>query len=144
MDYVEQLAQLGKGALRHVRPLREFAYLSLQRGPREGLAKVFLITPGQIEEIAGLINAPSQTAELLRHALLLAQDRTAGQVDEIGAERIGVIAHHLFLAKATRGVFIPLATIDEASITKGYRALLKQRVEQDSDAEGVVKELQAM
>ena len=141
-EYVEQLAQLGKGAFRHVRPLREFAYLSLQRGPRDGLAKVFLITPGQTEEIAGMIDAPLQPAELLRHALLLTNDRTAGHVDEIGAERVGVVAHHLFLAKATHGVFIPLASIDETSIAKGYRELLKQKVERESEGEGVVKELQ--
>jgi excinuclease UvrABC nuclease subunit len=143
-EYVEQLSQLGKGAFRHVRPLREFAYLSLQRGPREGLAKVFLITPGQIEEIAGLIDAPAQPDELLRQSLLLANDRTAGQVDEVGAERVGVVVHHLFVAKAKHGVFIPLASIGESSITRAYRELLKQKVEQDSEGEGVVKELQAL
>src|SRR5205085_8288365 len=46
--YVEQISQLGKGPLRHVRPLREFMFVSLQRGPRAGTAKVFLITPGRI------------------------------------------------------------------------------------------------
>jgi excinuclease UvrABC nuclease subunit len=142
--YVGQLSQLGKGPFRHVRPLREFAYLALQRGPREGLAKVFLVTPGQIEEIAGLIDAPAQPAELMSRALLLAHDRASGAVEEIGAERIGIVAHHLFLAKARHGVFIPLCTIDEQSIGKGYRELLKQKVDQDSEGEGVVKELQAL
>ena len=88
-----------------------------------GLAKVFLITPGRIEEIAGLIDVPAQPAELMRLALLLAQDRPAGPIDDVGAERIGVVAHHLFLAKATHGVFIPLGSIDEASVAKGYRDL---------------------
>ena len=143
-DYIGQLGQLRKGPFRHVRPLREFAYLSLQRGPREGQAKVFLITPGQVEEVAGLIDSPAQPAELMRLALVQAQDRAAGSIDDVGAERIGVVAHHLFLAKAMHGVFIPLASIDETSIAKGYRDLLKQKVEQESEAEGVVKELQAM
>jgi hypothetical protein len=143
-QYVQQLAQLGKGPFRHVRPLREFAYLSLQRGPREGQAKVFLVTPGRIDEIAGLIDEPSQPAELLRHALSLAEERANAAIDEIGAERIGVVSHHLFLAKVTRGVFIPLATIDAKAIAKGYRDLLKQKVEPENEGEGVVKELQAI
>jgi excinuclease UvrABC nuclease subunit len=142
--YVEQLAQLGKGSFRHVRPLREFAFLSLQRGPREGLAKAFLVTPGQIEEIAGLIDAPTQPAGLLRHALSLAAERATDAVDAEGAERIGVVTHHLFLAKATQGVFIPLGAIDERSLSKGYRELLKQKVEPENEGEGVVKELQAL
>ena len=142
--YVDQLAQLGKGAFRHVRPLREFAYLSLQRGPREGLAKVFLVTPGRIDEIAGMIAEPTHPADLLRLALELAAARATNSVDPAGTERVGVVAHHLFLAKATHGVFIPLDRIDEKSIVKGYRELLKQKVEPENEAEGVVKELQSL
>ena len=143
-EYVEQLAQLGKGPFRHVRPLRAFAYLSLQRGPREGLAKVFLITQGQIEEVAGMIDEPSSASELLRPALALVSERALDAVDDIGAERIGVVSHHLFLARATRGVFIPLTSIDEKSIAKGYRELLKQKIEPENEGEGVVKELQTL
>ena len=115
-----------------------------QRGPREGLAKVFLITPGRIEEIAGLIDAPTQPAGLLRHALSLAGERSADAVDDEGAERIGVVAHHLFLAKATHGVFIPVGAVVEKSLAKGYRELLRQKVEPENEGEGVVKELQAL
>ena len=143
-QYIDSLAQLGKGPFRHVRYLRDFQFLSLQRGPREGLARVFLITPGQIEEIAGMIDAPVQPAELMRLALELAAQRQRDFVDSIEAERIGVVAHHLFLAKATHGVFIPLVSIDEKSIARGYRDLLKQKIEPDNEGEGVVKELQAI
>jgi hypothetical protein len=142
--YVEQLSQLGKGPFRHVRPLRDFAYLSLQRGPREGLAKVFLVTPGCVEEIAGMIEEPSRPGGLLPHALALASARAVDGVDAVGAERIGVVAHHLFLAKATHGVFIPLDLVDEKSLAKGYRDLLRQKVEPENEGEGVVKELQAL
>src|SRR5262245_10816158 len=56
-SYVDSLSQLGKGPYRHVRRLRDFKFLSLQRGPRDGTAKLFLITPGVIEDIAGLVGA---------------------------------------------------------------------------------------
>src|SRR5262249_38085710 len=45
--FVDELSELGKGQFRHVRPLEDFRWLSLQRGPRDGQAKVFLITPGR-------------------------------------------------------------------------------------------------
>src|SRR5439155_7441579 len=62
--HVGELQQLGKGSLRHVRLLKEFEFVSLQRGPRAGTAKVFLITPGRIDEIAGVIDEPSPPGEL--------------------------------------------------------------------------------
>src|SRR5262245_59923338 len=89
--YIDELSQLGKGSLRHVRPLKEFTYVSLQRGPRAGTAKVFVITPGRIDEVAGLITGPQSAGDVLREALTLAHDRPL-DVDEIGAERIGVVS----------------------------------------------------
>src|SRR5947207_2870697 len=105
--HIDSLAQLRKGPFRHVRHLKDFNYLSLQRGPRDGLAKAFLITPGHIEEIAGLISEPARPSELMRLAFTLAAERASIAVDKIGAERIGVVAHHLFQAKAQHGVFLP-------------------------------------
>lgn len=142
--YVEQLSQLGKGPFRHMRPLREFAYLSLQRGPRAGTAKVFLITPGGIEEITALLAEPAQAGELLRHVLQLAAARRDAPLDTAGVERIGVVAAHLFQARRTHGVFIPLDSIDEKSIARAYRDLQKQKPPEESESEGVTKELQAM
>jgi hypothetical protein len=57
---------------------------------------------------------------------------------------MGIVSHHLFQAKAVHGVFIPLAEVDEKSIAKAYRDLLKQKVQEPTEGEGVVKELQAM
>jgi excinuclease UvrABC nuclease subunit len=142
--FIDSLGQLGKGAFRHVRRLSDFKFLSFQRGPREGTAKVFLITPGEVEEIACLPHEPARPADVMRLALTLAADRSPSAVDAIGAERIGVVAHHLFLAKATHGVFIPLDTVDEKAVQRAYRDLLKQKVPEQLEAEGVVKELQAM
>ena len=142
--YSESLSQLRKGPFRHVRRLKEFTYLSFQRGPRDGLAKVFLIMPGQIEEIAGLIGEALRPSELLRLAFTLAAERASVTVDSRGVERIGVVAHHLFLAKANHGVFLPLETIDEKSVVKAYRDLLKQKPQDQTEGEGVLKELQAL
>jgi excinuclease UvrABC nuclease subunit len=143
--YTEQLATLGKGSWRHVRPLERLAFVSLQRGPRAGTAKVFLTTPaGQIIEVAGVIAEPSSPGELMRQILLLAHERRDQHLDEAGAERIGVVAHHLFLPKAKQGVFLPLDEIDEKSLLKAYRDLRNQKAPEDAIGEGVTKELQAM
>ena len=143
-SYVDAVAQLRKGPFRHVRRLKDFSYLSFQRGPREGQAKIFLITPGRIDEIAGLTSEPSRPSEILRLAFTLAAEHASAAVEKIGAERIGVVAHHLFLAKANHGVFLPLETVDEKSVTKAYRDLLKQKPQEPVEGEGVLKELQAL
>jgi len=68
-----------------------------------------------------------------------------GDVDEIGAERIGVVTHHLFLAKATHGAFLPLEQADEKSLAKAFRDVQKQKLPVDDEiGEGVMKELQAL
>ena len=64
---VEQLAQLGKGAFRHLRRLSDGAFLSFQRGGRAGQAKVFLITPGRIEQIAVLLEEPEHPGGSAAH-----------------------------------------------------------------------------
>jgi excinuclease UvrABC nuclease subunit len=142
---VDHLSQIGKGPFRYVRPLSEFRFLSLQHGPKLGTAKLFLITPGQIEEVAGLIDSPASVSVLLRQILALAESRRVSQVDEVGAERIAVVSHQLFVAKNRHGVFIPLDDLEEKTLAKGYRDLLNQKVQETPDeSEGVTKELQAM
>lgn len=144
--FVEELKQLGKGAFRHVRPLREFVFLSLQHGPREGTGKVFLITPGGIEEVLGVISATESldVSGLLRHVLTLASERSSGPADDIGAERIGIVSQHLFTAKSKHGAFLPIGGIDEKSVAKAWRDLRKQKREEETAGEGVVKELQSI
>ncbi len=144
--FIAQLSQLGKAGLRHARRLEDFAFVSLQRGPRAGTAKVFLVTPGDIEEVAGLIAepTPSSAADLLRYVLAVAAARRGRAIDPTGAERIGVVAHHLFASKNTRGVFLRLDDVEEKALLKAYRELDKQKVAEETEGEGVVKELQAM
>jgi excinuclease UvrABC nuclease subunit len=141
---VDRLSQLGKGPYRHVALLKDFRYLSLQHGPRKGTARVFVITPGAIEEIAGLTAEPVKPGELLRLAL----ERAAGQqamerLDPTQTERVGIVTHHLFSAK-NRGVFLRLDTIDERAVVKGFRELRKQAPQEEIEGEGVMKELQAL
>jgi hypothetical protein len=141
--YIDELSQLGKGPYRHVARLADFQFLCFQRGPREGSMKVILLTPGRIEQILCVIDELFKPSDVMRMALTIAAD-PAGPLDTAGVERIGIVAHHLFSAKATHGVFLPLARVDEKSIVKAYRDLQKQAVVEESDEEGIIKELQAL
>ncbi len=142
--YVDQLSQLGKGPFRHVADLSHFQYLALHPGPRAGTVKACLVTPGRIDPLLCVLNDAAKPADLMRAALTAAATHTDA-VDAIGAERIGVVAHHLFARKPAGGL-LPLATLDERSIAKCLREIRKQPapVETESDDEGVVKELQAL
>ncbi len=143
--YVDQLSQLGHGPFRHVAALADFQYLALQAGPRAGTAKAFLVTPGRIEPLLCLTTADAAPSELMRAALTAAAAAPATAVDLEGAERVGVVAHHLF-ARKPAGALLPLAALDERAIVKALRELRKQPApaEVDTGDEGVVKELQAM
>jgi excinuclease UvrABC nuclease subunit len=116
--FIEQLSQLGK-------------------------ARVFLITPGRIEELAGLIAEPGTTSDLPR--LIFARTAEAlGIVDETGAQRLGVVAHHLFLAKQSSGVFLRVENLDDKSLGRAWKELNKQKIADEADDEGLMKELQAI
>ena len=147
-QYVEQLSQLGKGAFRHARRLKDFAFVSLQHGPRADTYRVFLVTPGRIEEVLGVTGDEARPAEIMRVALERAAEREAAgpaaSVDRTGAERIGIVSHHLFTAKG-RGVFLRLDAIDEKATAKGLRELKKQPPPaEEAEGEGVMKELQSL
>jgi excinuclease UvrABC nuclease subunit len=145
-QFIDSLSRLGKGPLRYVRRLRDFKYLAIQRGPRDGSAKVFLVTPGHIEEIAALIDVPLHAGELLR--LALETDESHPPVDSLdpqAAEWVALTCWHLFSPKAAHGAFIPLDTIDEKSIIKAFKDLQKQKQDESpEESEGVMKELQSL
>ena len=140
-QYLAQIGQFGKGAFRFARRLENFRYLSFQHGPRAGIAKLFLITPGKAEEVAALIGEAQPTADLIRHLLTRATN-TPDNLDDHGAERVGVVTDHLFGAARGGGVFVPLDKVDDRSFAKARRDLQKQNTPEESDDEGVVKELQ--
>jgi len=145
--FVDQLSQIGKGAFRHARLLRDFAYVTLQPGPTAGSAKLFLILPGLIEEIADIFAEPARPSELLRTIFTLAEEFSRLPLDTPGVERIGIVAHHLFSPKRSQGVFLPIADLADPSgkiLLKAYRTVARVEHPEEVEAEGVVKELQAM
>lgn len=142
--YIDQISQFGQGPFRFAQNLENFQFLSLQPGPREGSAKLFLITPGRIEDIAGLITAPDNPAEILQEVHALIAGRSPSSADRIGAERIGIAAHHLFSPKQTSGSFLPLKSLDEKFLIRSYRNIQNQKPQGDIEDEGMMKELQAM
>lgn len=144
-QYVDQLSELGKGAFRHARRLKDFAFVSFEHGPRQETAKVFILIRGQIAEVLGITGPEFRASEVMRVALERAAELDAGPIDSSAVERIGLISHQLFSPK-TRGVLLRLDSIDEARIAKAYRELTKQKItiDEESEAEGVMKELQAL
>ena len=147
--FVAQLSQLGKGPFRHVARLADFRYLALQHGPRDGQAKAFVVTPGRIDQVLGLVGPQDEPGDALRHVLRVAtRAEDDNPLDQTGAERVGVVAAHLFTAKATHGAFLRLSDIDERSFAKAYKDLQRQRKPAepagDEEGEGVMKELQAI
>lgn len=142
-QFLAQIEQFGKGPFRHVSLLSNFRYLTLQHGPKTGQAKVFLILPGRVSEIACLVG-DAHASELMRLTLTIAAEQGHVEtVDDIGAERIGIVSHHLFAAK-NRGVFLRLDRIDEKSVLRGWKDLQKQAAPEETEGEGVIKELQAL
>ncbi len=140
----DAIGQLGKGSFRHARKLADFAFLALRPGPRAGTAKAFLATPGRIEELVGLIAEPATPDELLHLARSMADQHRDACVDEIGAQRIGLVSHHLFSPRQTPGSFLPLSGADAQAVVRAYRELQKQpEPETEPEAEGIVKELHA-
>jgi hypothetical protein len=141
--YITELSQLGKGPYRHLANLADFQFLCFQRGPRAGSMKIFLLTPGRTEPILCVLDEKFKPADIMRLALTLASNPQP-PLNTPGIERIGIVAHHLFSAKNTHGVFLPLARIDEKSVVKAYRDLQKQPPTVEADEEGIVKELQSL
>jgi hypothetical protein len=91
-----------------------------------------------------LIAEPHQSSALLRSILSRAERQRAKLLDEIGAERIAVVAHHLFVARNRQGVFLDLDELEERNLAKAYRDLLNQKLAEAEESEGVTRELQAM
>jgi excinuclease ABC subunit C len=139
--FVEQVSHFGKGAFRHVHRLEDFAYVTLQPGPTAGMAKLFLIRPPGVEEILNVISNQFRASELMGTILKSAENRPTSAPDP---ELVGIVTHHLFWPKQSSGVFLPLADISEQALTKAYKELGKQKPPEETEGEGIVKELQAM
>jgi excinuclease UvrABC nuclease subunit len=145
-QYVDELSKLGKGAFRHVRKLEDFAFLSIQPGPRKGSAKLFLICPGEIQALACTIGEKPRPAEIIRAALTAAAEQSSKPINDVGIERIGIVAGHLFSPKALPGVFMRLDDLSEPKVAKAINDLWKKLAEpvESDDDEGVLKELDSI
>jgi excinuclease UvrABC nuclease subunit len=142
--FINQLGQLGKGPFRHIRRLEDFNFVSIQSGPKNGHARVFLILRGRVEEIACLIAEPARPSELMRLILESAESYQAKSLELVEIERIGIVTNHLFSPKSAHEVFVPVSELSEQSLVQGYRQLLRKKQDETQEGEGVVKELQRM
>lgn len=140
---VEQMRELGKGSFKYVRGIDEFRYVVLQRGGKEGVAKVFLVGGGEIEEVAAMTGTGTGVGELAR--TLIARSATTGRPScEAEGERVAMVAHQLYSTKRGRGVFLWVGEVEERALVRGYREAMKQKAEAESEEEGAVKELEGM
>ncbi len=138
---IDRAAHLGEGAFRHVRRLRDFAFLSLQRGPGRNLVKVFLIAGGHVEQFLSIMREPSHSPDILKRVHERASDFVGQPITSEGAERVGLVAGHLFSARHAQGAFIPLSELDEKTLLRAYRDVGRQKHQPESDGEGIIKEL---
>jgi len=138
--HIESFAVVGTGPYRHVRRLNDFRYVSLQRGPRAGTAKLFLTTPARVDVVACLLTEPVAPSALIELVCKLAAEWSGLAVDEPAAERVGVVAQHLF-ETTTHGTFIPLDQLDERNLRLAYRQIAGQKQADATEDEGVVREL---
>jgi hypothetical protein len=128
--YISQLNQIGKGALRCARPLGEFAFVTLQRGPRKGQVKVFLILPDRIEPVLCICGAGNRGEGFdAQEAVNLLLNRAGGvRAVEAHTDFIGLVARHLFSTKANGGVFIPLSELTEAAVIDAVVRLSRRAI----------------
>ncbi len=140
--YIDELSELTRRGLKHARELEDFAYVTLQTGPRPGTAKLLLLVMGEVVEVAGLIDRPAGS-DLLRH-LLETADRLGDlpRPDVAATERIAVVAQHLYSPRRS-GAWEPLAELDDATLPRLYREVVRQTPEETEAAEdeGVTREL---
>ena len=139
--YIDQLNRLADRPFRFVRPLEDFRYVTLQRGPWANNAKLFLILPSGIQEFCGLITEPKSSSDLQRTILKAAEQQH--EIDENIPQWMSIVLNHLFAAKRTSGVFLHITELDDRSLTAAFRELRKQKVAEESE-EGLINELQSL
>jgi hypothetical protein len=123
---IEQANALGKGPFRHVRPLEQFIFLTLQPAPRPQAAKLFLVVQSGVVEVLGLLDLPSDPTLLIQFIRQAAADLEPRLPDAAAVERMALVAHHLFAPKRAAVPFIPLADLSAATLGAAWRTLRKQ------------------
>ncbi|HEY0007891.1 MAG TPA: hypothetical protein VGB55_04120 [Tepidisphaeraceae bacterium] len=141
-QFSDGLGSLRKGDWRFVRPLADFRYLSLQRGPSKGTVKLFSVTPAGSTCVACLLREPRELMLYLNDLPALQSPVTNTTVN---SELLNVACKHLFWNKSG-GVFLHGSDLTERSIATACRQLSKQapspaEADEENDDEGVVAEL---
>lgn len=143
--YIDQLAKLTASPFRHRDTLERFCFISIQRGPKAGTAKVFLILQGRVIELLCLRDKSFDAEEVMRAAVdrAAALPLPAAAMSTDGMERIGLVVHHLFATKTAPGAFLRVGDLDREQIRQAYNAVMKRPEPVESDGEeGVTRELQ--
>lgn len=141
---MDEVSTLGRGPFRHVNLLREFTFVSIQRGPRADTAKIFLVACAEIEEAAAILDATADHSELIAHLRNRALFLSERPMTTAATEGVGLAARHLFSPKKLRGQFVLLDSLDGASLRQACEAMKKPDPAEDTEAEGVTKELNAL
>ncbi len=142
--YSDQLRSIGEGAYSHVRRVTDFVFLSLQRGPRDDSAKVFLIVGGTMREIAGLIDEPTPEGSVLEWCAECLESASGDFTGPIAAENMSLSTHHLFAPKKMPGAFLHRDEWSIQSIRQAWRSLKKHKPAPEPDDEAVSRELNAL
>lgn len=141
---IEQARRFGQGAFRHTRRFEDFSFVCLQRGPTSTGVKLFLIVGGIIEQPVSLVAEPSAGSGLLSMLLQRVRDLSGRETTRAGADRVAMVASHLYSGRQSEGVIVRVYGINDRVLVKAYRDLLKQKQGGETEDEGVIRELQAM
>jgi excinuclease UvrABC nuclease subunit len=140
--FIEALTKFSRPPWNHVRPLEQFQFVSLQRGPHARTAKAFWINGGAIEERDPLLTEKTDFEQLATDIAARREPAPHG-LDLAGTEHVGLVARHLFAARGTGGIFLPASAVTSAQLAGSFRDTLRTKPAAPSPGEGLLKELGA-
>lgn len=142
-NHLERVLKMRAGLFAQVRSISQFKFISLQRGPRRGTAKIWFISPTRIEELLAFIRSPADWASIVHYLQEQAGQECAGPIDRAAAERLAVVASHLFVPKK-QGFILPAADLTATGMSDAYGRLQKQKEEPEVIGEGIIRDLQSL
>lgn len=122
-QFIDSLSQLIGGKYRLIRPMHQFHYLGLQRGPRPGTAKAFLIGPGTIEPLSCLLTTESTDAHELLDTVRRTLKNPLPNFEPIDTDRLALTASHILRRTAKSGIFLPIGHLDSTEIRSALGSL---------------------
>ncbi len=130
-QYIDQLSGIGKSRWRDIAGLSDLSFVTVQPGPKPNTAKVYLVGPNRIEQIAGLIGPLDRPAEILRTLFDSIENMPAHDRDGLATDRMALLARHLFQSDSGTE-FLPLKNINETQLVKVFANLKKQKAIADA------------